>query len=80
MRSINWHVSPLSRIAELLALSMDEPLDVGCEGGSMVTEDYATSTSKFDGRINWVQLDQGADDHDYLISSQARLRVAMTRQ
>jgi len=24
--------------------------------------------SKFNGKINWIQLDQGADDHDHLIS------------
>ncbi len=53
---------------------------VGCEGGSMVTEDYTAQTSKFNGDINWVQLDQGADDHDHLISPEERLHLAMTRQ
>ena len=63
-----------------LIISMDETLDVGCEGGSMVSEDYTAKTSKFNGKINWVQLDQGADDHDHLISPEERLRLAMTRQ
>jgi len=60
--------------------SADETMDIGCEYGTMVTEDYTAGTSKFNGRINWVQLDQGADDHDHLISPEERLRVAMARQ
>jgi arylsulfatase len=34
----------------------------------------------FTGRINGVQLDIGEDDQDHLISSEDRLRLAMTRQ
>jgi arylsulfatase len=60
--------------------SMDETLDVGRESGSMVTEDYTGQTSKFNGVINWVQLDQGTDDHDHLISPAERLRMWLTRQ
>ena len=60
--------------------SCDETLDVGSECGSMVAEDYTSQTSKFNGRINWIQLDQGTDDHDHLISPEERLRVAMIRQ
>jgi arylsulfatase A-like enzyme len=67
-------------LTQPLALSMDETLDVGREGGSIVAEDYTARTSKFNGGINWVQLDQGADDYDHLISPEERLRVAMTRQ
>jgi hypothetical protein len=36
--------------------------------------------AKFTGRIHWVQLDIGEDDHDHLITPEERLRVAMTRQ
>jgi arylsulfatase len=60
--------------------SCDETMDVGCESGSMVSEDYTDKTSKFKGRIEWVQLDQGADDHDHLISPEERWHLAMTRQ
>ena len=61
-------------------LSADETTDVGSETGSVVTDDYAAETSKFNGAINWVQLDQGADDADHLITPEERLRVAMARQ
>jgi arylsulfatase len=63
-----------------MSFSMDETTDVGCETGTMVAEDYTAQTSKFNGRIEWVQLDQGADDHDHLISPEERWHVAMTRQ
>jgi hypothetical protein len=32
------------------------------------------------GRIEWVQLDRGADDYDHLISPEERWHVAMTRR
>jgi len=51
-----------------MIFSVDETLDIGCENGTLVAEDYTAGTSKFNGKINWVQLDQGADDHDHLIS------------
>ncbi|MGB7571968.1 MAG: arylsulfatase [Methanothrix sp.] len=63
-----------------MIFSLDETLDVGCETGSMVSEDYTATTSKFNGKIEWVQLDQGADDYDHLISPEERLRLVMTRQ
>lgn len=63
-----------------LVFSADETCDVGKEAGSMVSPDYTAETSKFTGTINWIQLDQGADDYDHLISPEERLRVAMMRQ
>jgi arylsulfatase len=63
-----------------MLFSCDETCDVGNESGSPVAEDYVAETSRFNGRINWIQLDQGADDHDHFISPEERLRVAMARQ
>jgi arylsulfatase len=60
--------------------SVDETLDIGCECGTTVAEDYTAGTSKFNGKINWVQLDQGLDDYDHLISPEERLHLAMSRQ
>ena len=67
-------------LTQPMSYSMDETLDIGQESGSVVTEDYTARTSKFNGVISWVQLDQGVDDFDHLISPEERLRVAMTRQ
>jgi arylsulfatase len=63
-----------------MIFSGDETLDVGNETGSTVSPEYAAGTSKFNGTINWIQLDQGADDFDHMITPEERLRVAMTRQ
>ncbi len=63
-----------------MLFSGDETCDVGYESGSTVTPDYTSETSKFNGTINWIQLDQGADDHDHLISPEERLHIAMARQ
>jgi arylsulfatase len=63
-----------------MMFSGDETCDVGNETGSSVSDDYTAETSKFNGTINWVQLDQGADDHDHLITPEERLAVAMARQ
>jgi arylsulfatase len=63
-----------------MLFSADETCDVGEESGSPVSEDYVGEASRFNGRINWLQLDQGTDDHDHFISPEERLRVAMARQ
>jgi arylsulfatase len=63
-----------------LTFSTDETAEVGYESASPVSEDYTMHTSRFNGTINWVQLDVGVDDHDHLISPEERLRVAMARQ
>ena len=34
----------------------------------------------FTGKIHWVQIDLGDDDHDHHIDPDERLRVAMARQ
>ena len=66
-------------LTQPLSYSIDETLDIGYESGTPVAEDYTVQTSRFTGRIEWVQLDQGADDHDHLISPEERLRLVLTR-
>jgi arylsulfatase A-like enzyme len=62
--------------------SADETTDIGCESGTTVSPDYTAHTSRFNGRINFVQidLDKDAQDADHYISPDERLRVAMARQ
>jgi len=60
--------------------SGDETCDIGQDTGSPVSDDYTSDDSRFNGRINWVQLDAGTDDHDHLITPDERLRAAMIRQ
>ena len=62
--------------------SADETTDIGYESGTTVSPDYTAHTSRFNGKINWVQIDLGkdAEDADHYISADERLRVAMARQ
>jgi arylsulfatase A-like enzyme len=63
-----------------MMFSCDETTDVGRESGTPVSHDYDRKTSVFTGKVNWVQIDLGKDDHDHFISPEERLKVAMTRQ
>jgi len=64
-----------------MIFSADETTDVGQDTGSPVLENgYRVGSNTFTGRVNWVQIDVGPDDHDHLIAPEERLRVALTRQ
>ena len=63
-----------------MIFSADETTDIGEETGTTVTPDYTARDSRFTGKINWVQLDAGTDDHDHFIEPEERLRIAMARQ
>ena len=64
-----------------MVFSADETTDVGRDTGSPVLQNgYRTDSNAFTGRVNWVQIDVGSDDHDHMIAPEERLRVAMTRQ
>jgi hypothetical protein len=63
-----------------MIFSADETTDIGYESGTTVTSDYTARDSRFTGKINWVQLDLGKDDHDHFIDPEERLRIALSRQ
>ena len=63
-----------------LIFSADETTDIGYESGTPVSPDYTPQSSRFTGKINWVQIDAGTDDNDHFIDPDERLRVAMARQ
>jgi hypothetical protein len=65
---------------EPMIFSADETTDIGYESGTTVTPDYNAESSRFTGKIHWVQLDLGEDDNDHFIDPEERLRVAMARQ
>jgi hypothetical protein len=60
--------------------SADETCDVGCDTGTPVGEDYTTAASAFTGKVNWVELHAGDDNHDHLITPEDLMRVAVTNQ
>ena len=61
-----------------MPFSGDESLDLGDELGSPVTPDYGER--KFSGRVNWVEIDVGEDDHNHLITPEERLNLALAFQ
>ncbi len=65
---------------QAMIFSADETTDIGYESGTPVSRDYTTQGSKFNGKLHWVQLDAGVDDHDHFIDPEERLRVVMARQ
>jgi arylsulfatase A-like enzyme len=67
-------------MTQAMVFSADETTDIGYESGTPVSTDYTTQNSRFNGKINWVQINLGKDTHDHLISPEERLRVAMARQ
>ena len=68
------------RATQPMIFSADETTDIGYESGTTVTPAYTAATSRFTGKINWVQIDLGDDDHDHFIDPNERLRIAMARQ
>src|SRR6185312_15583200 len=67
---------------EPMIFSADETCDVGFGAGSPVTYDYGIRDNKFNGEVNWVEIDIGKDaiNLDHLITPEDRVRVAMARQ
>jgi hypothetical protein len=63
-----------------MIFSADETTDVGRETGTTVSAEYTAATSRFNGKIDWVQIDIGDDDNDHFIDDDERLRIAMARQ
>jgi arylsulfatase len=67
-------------LTQPMVFSADETTDIGYESGTTVSPDYTVHTSRFTGKIAWVQLDLGDDDHDHFIDPEERVRIAMARQ
>jgi arylsulfatase len=62
-----------------MIFSADETTDIGEDYGMPVSTDYG-ATSKFNGKIDLVQIDLGEDNHDHLIDQAEVIRIAMSRQ
>jgi len=65
-----------------MVYSADETCDIGVDNASPVSDEYTPETSRFTGKVHWVQLDidEDAEDFDHLITPEERFRVAMARQ
>ena len=65
-----------------MIFSADETTDLGSDSATPVSDDYDPSTSTFNGRVRWIQIDLGedAEDADHLISPEERYRIAVALQ
>jgi arylsulfatase len=66
----------------LFAFALDETLEVGCDMGEPVSEDYGLHGNAFTGKVKWVQIDidAAAKDVDHMLGAEERFRFAMARQ
>ncbi|QIK64177.1 arylsulfatase [Leucobacter viscericola] len=60
--------------------SMDETVDIGSDLASPVSSDYGPTGNEFTGKLAWVRLDLGDDDHSHLADPNHLMQIAMTRQ
>jgi arylsulfatase len=67
-------------VTQPMVFSADETTDIGDDYGMPVSPDYARGTSKFNGKIDLVQIDIGDDTHDHMIDPSDLIRVAISRQ
>jgi arylsulfatase len=65
-----------------LFFSMDETLEVGCDVGEPVSQDYGPRGNAFNGKVHWVQIDidAAARDVDHRVGVEERFQLAMVRQ
>jgi arylsulfatase A-like enzyme len=65
-----------------LFFSMDETLEVGCDVGEPVSDDYGPRDNAFSGTVKWVQIgiDTAAADADHRIGAEERFQLAVARQ
>jgi len=66
-------------LTQPMVFSADETTDIGDDYGMPVSDDYA-GASRFNGRIEVVQIDVGDDDHSHLIDPAEVARIATARQ
>jgi len=65
---------------QAMIFSADETTDVGYESGTAVASDVTPAASRFNGKIEWVQIDIGDEDNDHFIDPDERLKIVMARQ
>jgi arylsulfatase len=63
-----------------IIFSANETTDIGYESGTPVTPDYTVETSRFSGKLDWVLIDLGENNHDHMIDPENVIRFAMARQ
>ena len=63
-----------------MIFSADDGLDVGKDGGSAVSPDYAAGNNAFNGKVKGVMLSIAEDDGKHVVDPADAIRMAMARQ
>jgi arylsulfatase len=67
-------------VTQPMVFSADETTDIGDDYGMPVSPDYRGNKSRFNGKIDLVQIDIGDDNHDHMVDPVDLIRVAISRQ
>jgi hypothetical protein len=65
---------------QAMIFSGDETTDIGWEAGTPVMSNYTAADARFTGKVEWVQIDTGDDNHDHFIDPEERYRISMATQ
>ena len=60
--------------------SCDSTLQVGDKHGAPICADLQVRGNRFNGKVNWVEIQLDVDDHDHFVSNEELLAIAMARQ
>jgi arylsulfatase A-like enzyme len=63
-----------------IIFSADSMVTVGDKAGAPICGDLEGRDNRFSGRIHWVQIDLGLDDHDHLVAPEERVHLALAVQ
>ena len=63
-----------------MGYSADEACDIGSDSGSPASTDYGSTGNKFNGVINWIQIEVGDDDNNHLVTAEDKVNMAMAKQ
>ncbi len=71
-----------SRIERTVPLAYDanDGMEIGMDLGAQVTDDYPEGSSRFNGTIDWVRMDLGADDQSSKVSDEQKYHMRMGKQ
>lgn len=79
---LNLHQLKIMELKKLLLTAFLSIIFAGCNQSTQKTSstDYGPTGNKFNGIINWVQIEIGEDDHNHLVTAEDKVNMAMAKQ
>ncbi len=63
-----------------MVFDANDGIEIGMDLGAQVTGDYPEGSSKFNGTIDWVRIDLGADDQSHKVSADQQYHMLKGKQ